>query len=134
MELYNKLSAKQRAVLIEKAGGKRLTLSFYKYHKIKNPQLFRDHLYITWNKMNVLGRIYIANEGINGQLSLPSENFKNFKKSLDEIEFLKGVRLNIAVEHDNLSFLKLKIKLRDKIVADGLDALDIDGLEIIEGF
>ena len=51
---------------------------------------------------------------------------KNFKKSLDEIGFLKGVRLNIAVEHDNLSFLKLKIKLRDKIVADGLDALEID--------
>ena len=126
MELYNKLSAKQRAVLIEKAGGKRLTLSFYKYHKIKNPKLFRDHLYMTWDKMNVLGRIYIANEGINAQLSLPSENFKNFKKSFDEIEFLKEERLNIAVEHDNLSFLKLKIKLRDKIVADGLDTLDID--------
>ena len=126
MELYNKLSAKQREILIKKAGGERLTLSFYKYHNIKNPQLFRDHLYITWNKLDVLGRIYIAKEGINGQLSLPSENFKKFKKSLNEIKFLKDVRLNIAIEHDNLSFLKLKIKIRDKIVADGLDSYKID--------
>ena len=65
MELYNKLSAKQRAVLIEKAGGKRLTLSFYIYHEIKNCQLFRDHLYLKWNAIDVLGRIYIASEGIN---------------------------------------------------------------------
>lgn len=126
MELYNKLSAKQRAVLIEKAGGKRLTLSFYKYHEIKNTKLFRDHLYLTWNALDVLGRIYIANEGINAQLSVPSESFDDFKTSIDEIDFLKEVRLNIAIEHDNHSFLKLKIKLRNKIVADGLDSVSID--------
>ena len=108
MELYNKLSAKQRAALIEKAGGKRLTLSFYTYHEIKNIQLFRDHLYLKWSKLDVLGRIYIANEGINAQLSLPSENFKSFKTSIDEIQFLSEVRLNIAIEHDNHSFLKIK--------------------------
>ena len=126
MELYNKLSAKQRAILIEKAGGKRLTLSFYTYHEIKNIKLFRDHLYLKWNKLDILGRIYIANEGINAQLSLPSENFKSFKISIDEIQFLSDVRLNIAIEHDNHSFLKLKIKLRNKIVADGLDTVNID--------
>ena len=126
MELYNKLSAKQRAVLIEKAGGKRLTLSFYKYHEIKNTKLFRDHLYLTWNALDVLGRIYIAKEGINAQLSVPSESFDDFKTNIDEIEFLKEVRLNIAIEHDNHSFLKLKIKLRNKIVADGLDSVSID--------
>jgi len=126
MDLYNKLSAKQRAVLIEKAGGKRLTLSFYVYHKIKNCQLFRDHLYLKWNTIDVLGRIYIANEGINAQLSVPSKYFNAFKKSIDQIDFLKNVRLNIAIEHDNHSFLKLKIKLRNKIVADGLDSLEID--------
>ncbi|MGI9541383.1 MAG: rhodanese-related sulfurtransferase [Flavobacteriaceae bacterium] len=126
MELYNKLSAKQRAVLIEKAGGKRLTLSFYTYHEIKNCQLFRDHLYLKWDAIDVLGRIYIASEGINAQLSVPSKYFNDFKKSIDQIDFLKNVRLNIAIEHDNHSFLKLKIKLRNKIVADGLDSLEID--------
>jgi len=121
MQLYNKLSAKERAVLIDKAGKQRLTLSFYQYAKIGNPQLFRDHLFIAWNELEVLGRTYVANEGINGQLSLPAENFNAFKEHLDSISFLKDIRLNIAVEQDNKSFLKLKVKVRNKILADGLD-------------
>ena len=127
MQLYNKLSAKERAELIDKAGKNRLTLSFYQYAKIGNPQVFRDHLFITWNALDVLGRIYVAHEGINGQLSLPADRFNEFKEYLDSISFLKGVRLNIAIEQDNKSFLKLKVKVRDKIVADGLndDTFDV---------
>lgn len=127
MQLYNKLSAKERAQLIDKTGKNRLTLSFYQYAKIGNPQLFRDHLFITWNTLDVLGRIYVAHEGINGQLSLPADRFNEFKAHLDTIEFLKDIRLNIAVEQDNKSFLKLKVKVRDKIVADGLndDTFDV---------
>ena len=120
MDLYNKLSKKDRIKLIEKAGEKRFTLSFYKYELIKNLEIFRNFLFVQFNSINVLGRIYIANEGINAQLSLPAKNIYLLKKILDEISFLKNVRLNIAIEHDNESFLKLKIKIRDKIVADGL--------------
>ena len=120
MDLYNKLSKKDRIKLIEKAGEKRFTLSFYKYELIKNLEIFRNFLFVQFNSIDVLGRIYIANEGINAQLSLPAKNIYLLKKILDEISFLKNVRLNIAIEHDNESFLKLKIKIRDKIVADGL--------------
>lgn len=115
------MSAKERAALIEEAGKERLTISFYKYARIENPELFRNHLFITWNELDVLGRIYIAREGINAQLSVPAENFETFKKHLDSISFLENVRLNIAIEQDNKSFLKLKVKVRNKIVADGLD-------------
>lgn len=127
MQLYNKLSAKERETLLEEAGKDRLTLSFYQYAKIGNPKLFRNHLFVAWNEMDVLGRIYVAHEGINAQLSLPAENFNRFKEFLDGIYFLEDVRLNIAVEHDLKSFLKLKIKVRDKIVADGLndDTFDV---------
>ncbi|MGJ8737229.1 oxygen-dependent tRNA uridine(34) hydroxylase TrhO [Zobellia laminariae] len=120
MQLYNNLSAKERAALIEEAGQERLTISFYKYAQIGNPELFRNHLFINWNELDVLGRIYVANEGINAQLSIPAENFELFKAHLDSITFLENVRLNIAIEQDNLSFLKLKVKVRKKIVADGL--------------
>ena len=109
MQLYNKLSAKEREVLIEQAGDERLTLSFYQYAHIPNPQLFRDHLFISWSQQDVLGRIYVAHEGINAQLSVPAKNFTMFKSLLDNISFLKDVRLNIAIEQDNKSFLKLKI-------------------------
>tara|TARA_R110002012_G_scaffold263456_2_gene446544 strand:+ start:208412 stop:209443 length:1032 start_codon:yes stop_codon:yes gene_type:complete len=130
MQLYNTLSAKEREALIEAAGQERLTISFYQYAHIKNPQLFRNHLFITWNELDVLGRIYVAFEGINAQLSVPAEHFDAFKKHIDSISFLENVRLNIAIEQDNKSFLKLKVKVRDKIVADGLDDNTFDVTKI----
>lgn len=127
MQLYNTLSAKEREALIEKAGKERLTISFYQYAKIENPKDFRDKMFLAWDKLDVLGRIYIASEGINAQLSVPADNFNAFKAHLDTVSFLKDIRLNIAIEHDNFSFLKLKVKVRDKIVADGLndDSFDV---------
>ncbi len=126
MQLYNKLSAKERAFLLEQAGEDRLTLSFYQYAKIGNPELFRNHLFIAWDELQVLGRIYVAHEGINAQLSLPAKRFEEFKRFLDNIYFLKGVRLNIAIEQDLKSFLKLKVKVRERIVADGLNDQNFD--------
>ncbi len=126
MQLYNTLSAKEREILIEEAGKERLTISFYSYAHVGNTTIFRNHLFIHWNSLDVLGRIYVAHEGINAQLSVPAENFKAFKAHLDSISFLENVRLNIAIEQDNKSFLKLKIKVRDKIVADGLDDATFD--------
>ena len=121
MQLYNKLSAIERAALIDEAGKDRLTISFYQYYKIENPQLLRDKLFLEWNALDVLGRIYVSFEGINAQLSVPSENFYALKDQLDTISFLRDIRLNVAVEQDNKSFLKLKVKVRNKIVADGLN-------------
>lgn len=132
MQLYNKLSAEERAHLIDEAGKDRLTISFYKYYKIENPEILRDHLFIEWDKLDVLGRTYVSNEGINAQISVPSENLVALKVQLDSISFLMDCRLNIAVEQDNKSFLKLKIKVRDKIVADGLndDTFDVTNIGI----
>jgi UPF0176 protein len=132
MQLYNKLSAKERADMIDEAGENRLTISFYQYHKIGNPHVFRDHLFLDWNALDVLGRIYVSYEGINAQLSVPAPKFEAFKAHLDSISFLQGIRLNIAIEQYDKSFLKLKIKVRDKIVADGLedDTFDVTNIGI----
>jgi len=120
MQLYNKLSAIERAALIDEAGKDRITVSFYQYFKIETPQLFRDKLFLEWNALDILGRIYVSFEGINAQLSVPSENLYSLKNQLDSIPFLRDIRLNVALAHDNKSFLKLKIKVKNKIVADGL--------------
>ena len=121
MQLYNKLSANERAALIDEAGKDRITISFYQYHKIENPQLFRDKLFLEWQTLDVLGRTYVSYEGINAQISVPSENFLELKNQLDAISFLNNIRLNVAIEQYNKSFLKLKIKIKNKIVADGLN-------------
>lgn len=126
MQLYNKLSAKERANLIDEAGKQRLTLSFYAYAKIQDPKKFRDELFIAWNALDALGRIYVANEGINAQMSLPSENLEEFRETLEVYDFMKGIRLNVAVDQDDHSFLKLTIKVRHKIVADGLNDATFD--------
>jgi UPF0176 protein len=132
MQLYNTLSAEERAIMIDDAGKQRLTLSFYAYAQIQNPTQFRNELFLAWNPLEVLGRIYVASEGINAQLSLPADNFYAFKDSIEAYDFMKGIRLNIAVEQDDHSFLKLTVKVRDKIVADGLvdETFDVTNIGI----
>ncbi|WP_353102232.1 rhodanese-related sulfurtransferase [Myroides odoratus] len=127
MQLYNTLSAEERAELIEQAGENRLTLSFYAYAKIENPQQFRDDLFLAWDALDALGRTYVAHEGINAQMSVPASKFEAFRQTLEAYDFMKGIRLNVAVEQDDLSFLKLTVKVRNKIVADGLndDTFDV---------
>ena len=132
MQLYNTLSAEERATMIDDAGKQRLTLSFYAYAQISNPTQFRNELFLAWNPLEVLGRIYVANEGINAQLSIPADNFYDFKDTIEIYDFMKGIRLNIAVEQDDHSFLKLTVKVRDKIVADGLvdETFDVTNIGI----
>ena len=126
MQLYNMLSSDERSKILDSSDQKRINLSFYQYAKINNTQKFRDKLFIFWDSIDVLGRIYIASEGINAQLSLPESNFNKFTEHLKTISFLQNTRLNIALKHETKSFLKLKIKIRNKIVADGLSDASFD--------
>jgi UPF0176 protein len=104
----------------------RVTLSFYKYHTIADANAFRNELWLIWNELDVLGRIYVATEGINGQISIPAHKIDEFRDRIYAIPFLKGIRLNIAVDDNGKSFFKLKILVRKKIVADGLNDSTFD--------
>lgn len=122
MQLWNTLSKEELEEKLRASGNEFLTISFYQYAKIENPRLFRDHLFQMWTNLEVVGRTYVANEGINAQISVPTKNLEQFRKELYEIDFLNNIRLNLAVDEADVSFpfLKLKIKVRDKILADGL--------------
>jgi UPF0176 protein len=120
-ELRNQISQKELKKRLIDDSTSRTTISFYKYHFIENPGEFRDELFKQFSNLEVLGRIYVAHEGINAQLSVPTEKLQDFNIYIDSIEFLKGIRLNIAVDDDGKSFWVLKIKVREKIVADGID-------------
>ena len=120
MSLYNRLSNLESIELLNKSKEERLTLSFYKYFKIENLVIFRNYLFSSWSKIGILGRIYVAREGINAQLSLPKKELNSFVTELDKIEPLKRIRLNFAIIHNLKSFLKLKIKIRSQIVVDGI--------------
>ncbi|MFT6359674.1 MAG: UPF0176 protein [Saprospiraceae bacterium] len=119
--LHNKVNRDELKQRLKESDEKRTTLSFYQYANIENPKQFRDDFYSTLSEISVFGRIYVAKEGINGQISVPTENFEGFKNRMDAVPFLKGIRLNIAIDDDGKSFFKLKINVKKKIVADGLD-------------
>jgi UPF0176 protein len=98
----------------------RTTISFYHYFPIQDPKSFRDQMYTAFNALHIFGRIYIAAEGINAQISIPSHHMDLLQNYLNTIAPLKGLRLNIAVNDDGKSFWVLRIKVREKIVADGI--------------
>jgi len=125
-QLRNLLSREDLERRIAADSRPRTTLSFYQYAHIDQPGEFRNRIYADWEPLGVLGRVYVAREGINGQISVPTEQLNAFREALYAIPFLSGIRLNIAIEAEEKSFLKLTIKVRKKIVADGLDDSSFD--------
>lgn len=119
--LHNRINSKELKEQLMKETEPRITISFYNYFPIQNPKEFRDFLYKNLFNLKVFGRIYVAKEGINAQISVPESNFKIFKTFLYSIEPLNNVRLNIAIDDDGKSFWVLKVKVREKIVADGIN-------------
>ena len=128
MQLWNKLNKEELEEQLRGVGHQYITISFYQYAKIANPSLFRDHLFVMWSALDVVGRTYVASEGINAQIAVPTQTLVEFREKLYEIDFLKGIRLNYAVEdaEAEFPFLKLKIKVRNKILADGLEDQTFD--------
>lgn len=126
MILRNKYNKETLLKKLQAENFKRKTFSFYRYVKIQEPNILRDELYAEWESIGVLGRIYLAYEGINAQLNVPEHNVEAFKHSLEKRPEFKNMPFKWAVEDEEESFLKLKIKVRKKIVADGLpdDAYD----------
>jgi UPF0176 protein len=127
--LYNKKSRELLQSELRQESFDRITCSFYRYTQIKDPVFFRDVLYREWKELNVFGRIYIAKEGINAQFSCPEHYWDLFKTSLESHEVLKSIQLKIAVQ-DGESFYKLKIKIKDEIVAYGVDEGEYDMSQI----
>ncbi|MBK8954063.1 MAG: rhodanese-related sulfurtransferase [Saprospiraceae bacterium] len=126
LRLYNLVNREELLSKMRESKEARTTISFYKYHRLLNPDFFRNHLYDRYELLGVLGRVYIATEGINAQISVPNANLDAFKTVMNDIDFLNGIRLNYAIEDNGKSFFKLIIKVRRKIVADGIEDPDFD--------
>ena len=119
--LHNRISQAELKKLLYAETEQRTTISFYQYFPVDDPRQFRDDMYKALHALKVFGRIYIATEGINAQVSVPDSNVDAFRGYLNTIPALKDIRLNYAVDNDGKSFWVLKIKVREKIVADGIE-------------
>ncbi|MET0391669.1 MAG: rhodanese-related sulfurtransferase [Chitinophagaceae bacterium] len=124
--LHNRISRRELKERIQNDPTPRITLSFYCYFPIDDPAAFRNELYRRFSELGVLGRIYVAQEGINAQISVPADGFEAFRASLYAIEPMNGLRLNVAVNDDGKSFYVLDVKVRPRIVADGIEDPSFD--------
>ncbi len=124
--LHNRISRKELKERILKDTTPRTTISFYCYFPIHEPAQFRNEMYRQLETLGVLGRIYLAREGINAQISVPTSNLEALRTYLYSIPALNNLRLNIAVDDDGKSFYVLDIKVRNKIVADGIEDPEFD--------
>lgn len=120
-ELHNKIDKNILKEQIKTDSTPRTTISFYRYVNLENPEKLRNDLFMEWNALGVLGRIYLAKEGINAQFSVPTKNIEAFQQNLESRTEFQDMPFKIAVEDDGKSFYKLMIKVKPKIVADGLD-------------
>lgn len=120
-ELRNRLSKEELKLQLAQEKIERVTLSFYRYVTIENPKELRDTLFVEWTKLKCFGRVYVAHEGINAQMSVPKNNWDDFVKKLYAHPHFTNVPFKIAVDDDGKSFYKLIIKVKEKIVADGID-------------
>jgi UPF0176 protein len=127
MQLYNTEDKKVLKQRLQEEPFRRITLSFYRYVIIEDPHALRDELFAEWAAMNIFGRTYLAREGVNAQMSVPEHHWEVFITKLYARPIFKEIPFKIAVEDDGKSFYKLKVKVRSKIVADGLndDAFDV---------
>lgn len=125
--LHNRIDKKILKERLAEETFRRITLSFYRYVIIDDVNTLRNELWKQWNELGIFGRIYLAHEGINAQMSVPEHNAEAFKEKLYADARFKDVPLKIAVEDDGKSFYKLIVRVKKKIVADGLkdDSFDV---------
>ena len=119
--LHNRVNRHELKKRLQEEPFRRNTVSFYRYVKLNNPLTMRDTLYQQWETIGVFGRIYLAEEGINAQLSVPESNWDKFVSELYSIPEFLDIPFKSAVQDDGKSFYKLVVKVREKIVADGIE-------------
>ena len=114
--LYNKINREVLKKDLLNETFQRVTVSFYKYFEIQSPISFRDDLYKKFDRLKIFGRVYIAKEGINAQISVPVDNWNVFKQKLEMMKELKDILLKKALQ-DGKSFYKLVVKVKKELVA-----------------
>ena len=86
--MFNKKSKIELNKDLKKESFERITCSFYRYCEISNPEELRDILYQDLSDLDILGRIYVASEGINAQISIPEHKWNNFKDYIDNLSYI----------------------------------------------
>ncbi len=104
-------------------------LLYYKYVHIDDPVKLMEEQRILCQKLGLSGRILIANEGLNGTVEGIYEKTEEYCKQLLKNPKFSDIQFKKSKGTGN-AFPKLKIKVRDEIVATHLGKDDLDPTQI----
>lgn len=74
-------------------------LSFYDYTNVSDPQVLADQLVDLWRPFRALGRVYVASEGINAQMAIPSNVYDVFKIACATIPEVRMLLYHVCRSH-----------------------------------
>ncbi len=103
-------------------------LLYYHYTFIEDPQSFKEEHLLWCKSLNLLGRIYVTQEGINGTVSGTINETETYMQGLKNNPKFKGIIFKID-EAENHVFKKMKIKIKNELVNFSLED-DVNPLEI----
>ena len=98
-------------------------ISFYKFVKINNPKKLRKSLLDILLNEDVVGTFLIAKEGINATVSGSDISLKKIMKFLDKQKGFNDIEYKHSCSIKRV-FKRLKIKVKDEIVALGKKEID----------
>ncbi|KAJ9085783.1 hypothetical protein DSO57_1010589 [Entomophthora muscae] len=114
-----------------------LSLAFYQFQKLGEDELvhLRQRLLKDLEKFEVVGRIYLATEGINAQFSCPADRLEEVEKYFNSAEpntslkfplpFAPTIEFNFSTFHKK-AFKKLNVKIRKEIVSSDIPEGEYD--------
>ncbi len=94
-------------------------ISFYKYVYIENPAVFVDEILSFCLQHELKGKVYISEEGINGNVSGLKENIEKFKAFLTGLELFNNVLFKEDQTADYV-FSRMHVRLKKELVNSGL--------------
>ncbi len=98
-------------------------LLYYCYTNIEDPEVFRKEHHLFCIQNNLLGRIIIAKEGINGTISGLKSDCEKYMSHLHADPRFAHTEFKVE-PYESHAFQKLNVRIKDEIVHSGLKNID----------
>lgn len=100
-------------------------LLYYRYTHIEDPEQMRQEQFDFCSANNLLGRILVAREGINGTVSGKRKDTQAYMDYMSAHPVFAGIEFKIDA-YDQHAFNKLHVRVKNEIVHLGLGHEDVD--------
>ncbi|KAL8424656.1 hypothetical protein Efla_006441 [Eimeria flavescens] len=106
-------------------------VSMYKLFRVGAPEALAELLRALWGPRGVLGRAYVASEGLNAQLAVPAAELPSILEELREVPGLEEGGLQVTLDcavpfaaywANNPPFDTLHVRSRQQVLRDGFGA------------